>query len=262
MALSGAERVAQHRWATNLQKTLEKAQRLLKETPQKYRDQPWTIPIEPDGELFDCLEIFLGTEPEFLVEQGVSFVRFKLTDYTTMLPADDDGFEDYLNEINSYEAYLDSKVQVRTQSEMDSKNRKLSRNAFTKGVLKADLANPRWGWVGVKEPDHDLPGELYFFAWEHNRDQDVDRSVKLFSGEVSTDENGRKRPGHRDALEKISLIADEGYVPFVVWQTAVDDSAARKKIESINSRFVSECQAIYQDQEGTWHARLGPPRAL
>ena len=131
----------------------------------------------------------------------------------------------------------------------------MSRNAFCEQVLGALLTNSRWGWVGVKEPSDTEIGELYIFGWEHNRNRDGENTLGLFSAEVGLDNNGRRRPGHRDALEKIERVQSRELTPYIVWQTAIDPKSSSKTIESLNGEFVTACD-LYIDHKGYWTAKL------
>ena len=163
---------------------------------------------------------------------------------------------EYADEQRRYEAF-DKLTDVSTTTT----RLKLTRNAFCETILGAELANPRWGWVGVKEPESDEPGALYIFGWEHNRGTDGPDTVGLFHSKLEVDERGRRRPGHRDALEKIQRAITGELKPFVVWQTAVDPESDRKRIESINGDYVSEVD-LYIDKNGFWTGRIGNPVRL
>jgi hypothetical protein len=96
---------------------------------------------------------------------------------------------------------------------------------------------------------------LYLFGWEHNKNRDGEGTVGFFHREVSVDANGRRRPGHRDALEKIERVVAGELKPFIVWQTAVDPTVTPKTIESINGDYVSEC-TLYLDEKDYWTAKV------
>ena len=132
---------------------------------------------------------------------------------------------------------------------------KLTRNQFCENVLGAKLTNSRWGWVGAKEGRNGEQGSLYLFGWEHNKGRDGENTVGLFHKNVGVDAKGRRRPGHRDALEKIERVITGELKPYIVWQTAADPTAAPKTIESINGGYVSSCE-LYIDDKGYWTAKL------
>ncbi len=211
-----------------------------------------SFPPALDLDLIDCLEMVLNKSAEWVeTEDGVGF-QF-------ILPLDPDLPElqpETVLELNpkflAYEAWKKEKAAAQQQS----KKVAMSRNAFCEEVLKATLTNPRWGWVGVKEGKGGERGALYLFAWEHNRCRDGEGTVGLFHSEVSTDANGRRRPGHRDALEKIDRVQAGELIPYVVWQAAEDPNASKKIIESMNAEFITACE-LYIDGKGFWNALLG-----
>ncbi len=107
----------------------------------------------------------------------------------------------------------------------------------------------------MKKSSDTEDGEFYIFGWEHNKNRDGENTVGLFSKEVGLDNNGRRRPGHRDALEKIERVQSGELKPYIAWQTAIDPKASPRTIESLNSEFVTACD-LYIDQKGYWTAKL------
>jgi hypothetical protein len=137
----------------------------------------------------------------------------------------------------------------------------MTRNAFCERVLEAKLTNVRWGWVGVKESETDEPGALYIFGWERNKGRDGEGTVGFFDSGVNVDQNGRRRPGHRDALEKIERVRNGELEAFVVGQRAVDPNVTPKTIDTIKAEFVTRCE-LYVDDKGYWTGKLQDNVAL
>lgn len=251
MAMSDAKRAAKYRWAHRMERAMGKVTELIAAMPQKYKDNRSSSPVETEWLLWECLADLLKTDIEFVKEGEQEYVRFKIPNFGL-------NFGLYGKEqtkaIIDYEEYVDAKrhAQKERASPVQVKS---SRNAFCVNQLGAKLANLRWGWVGMEEELDGNPGKLYLFAWEHNKGVDGEGTVRLFHEKVSVDPNGRKRPGHRDALEKIGRAQRDELTPYVVWQKAQDPSETPKKIEFINGSFVSRVD-LYVDGEGYWTGRL------
>jgi len=245
--MTSKERVARFRYAKSLETTVSKLQRLITEAPSDFQ-----YPPEVEFCLIDMLGGVIGVEAEFIETEDHLGFRFML--------AKEEGFEEIGEEtvlklspeISEYYEWRENKA---SKAATVKTHQKMNRNAFCEQVLGAQLANSRWGWVGVKEPTDTEEGELYIFGWEHNRNRDGENTLGLFSKEVGFDNNGRRRPGHRDALEKIERAQSGELKPYIVWQTAIDPEASPRTIESLNGEFVTACD-LYIDQKGYWTAKL------
>jgi hypothetical protein len=251
MAMSDAERAANYRWAQRMEKALGKVQTLIAATPKKYKDNPGLSPVETEWELWNCLEELLETDIEFQKEGEAEYVRFKIPNFGRNFGRYTRG---QLSAIADYDTYIEAKHFNLAQRASPAQV-KTSRNEFCKNVLGAELTNLRWGWVGIKEVKKGNTGELFIFAWEHNKGSDGEGTVRLFHKDASVDANGRKRPGHRDALQKIERAVQGEFIPFVVWQVAQEINETPKKIEFINSSFVSRVE-LYVDEEGFWTGKI------
>lgn len=256
MASTDAERAARYRYAKRLQKTADKLYDLLKSAPPKYKEDYRLLPFDIDFLLFDCVSEVLNTPVEFIGEGDRIGVRFMLE---MEYPSEAENAE-AAEEALDYQ-YWKKAMEAMSLAAKAPAALKMTRNAFCEQVLEAKLANSRWGWVGVKEGSEGQPGSLYLFGWEHNKGCDGEGTVGFFHKEVGVDGNGRKRPGHRDALEKIERVQSGELKPFVVWQKADDPAATVKKIESINGVFVSECD-LYIDDKGYWTGRIGDQKSI
>jgi hypothetical protein len=253
MVLSDKERASTYRYAGQVQRAAEKVLELIEHPPAKYQESFRLMPDRGDvaERLFDAASRLWNSDWHINEIDGVLTVSIPLLD--AELPADDFGnvASDVHEEMDLYEKFV-------AMGSMPPKSYglKMTRNAFCEQVLEAKLTNSRWGWVGVKESGTHEPGALYIFGWEHNKERDGEGSVGFFHSEVSVDPNtGRRRPGHRDALEKIARVQNDELEAFVVWQNAVDPSATPKTIDSINGEFVTRCE-LYIDDNGYWTGRL------
>ena len=249
--LSDAERAKHYRYATQLMNAVGKLGRLMDEMPEKYRKNPHLLPVELEFDLLIIMNRLYQSEFDFMEIDGEQYVAWKTR--PILAENDIDQLESDV-EIESFQKYIGNvrASSVPAQEPKATNALKMTRNAFCEQVLGAKLANARWGWVGIKEKQDEADGALYLFGWESKLDGDT---LVLFHKEVGVDNNGRRRPGHRDALEKIGRAVAGELTPYVVWQTAVDPEVSPKTIESINGDYITECELFIND-DGFWAARL------
>ena len=257
MTLSDAERAANYRYAGRVEKTIEKLWELLENPPEKYRENFGLMPNRGEAAdlLFSCAARIYNTDWRCTeTEKGELAIEIVLPD---ALP-DGETEESFRRSTDAeWDAWARYKQLSSTQPRPHrGRALKMTRNAFCEQILGANLTNPRWGWVGVKEGMDGEKGALYLFGWEHNKDRDGQGTVRFFHQEVGVDANGRRRPGHRDALEKIGRVICGELKPYIVWQKAEDPEVTPKTIESINAEYVSEVE-LYVDSEGFWTGRIG-----
>ncbi|MEH6585036.1 MAG: hypothetical protein V7720_00685 [Halioglobus sp.] len=256
MTSTDAERAARYRYAKRLEKTANKLHDLLKNAPSKYKEDFRLLPFDIDYILFDCVSEVLDAPVEYVDEGERVGVRFMLDmEYPT-----EEAVDEINEEVNDFQRWRNA-LSAKSLSGNSAVALKMTRNAFCDRVLGAELANSRWGWVGVKEGESGKQGALYLFGWEHNKGRDGEGTVGLFHKEVGVDVNGRRRPGHRDALEKIERVLSGELKPYIVWQTAEDPTAKRKTIASFNGAYVSECE-LYVDKSDWWVGRVGSSVSL
>jgi hypothetical protein len=251
-AMTSKERVSRFRLKQSIEKTVAKLQRLVEQTPEDLVFGP-----EIECTLIDVLGVIVGAPAEWVETHDQIGFRF-MQDKGEEGQIDDDQLLRLSPEITEYMEWKER--QAEKASKVKS-YQKLTRNAFCEQVLSAHMANPRWGWVGVKETETSEPGALYLFAWEHNIGRDGEGTVGLFSKEVGLDKHGRRRAGHRDALEKIERVRSGELKPFVVWQRAVEPNANPRVVEGFNAEFVNACD-LYIDEKGYWIAKLGEKHFL
>jgi hypothetical protein len=245
--MTSRERVARFRYAKSLETTLAKLQRLITEVPSDF-----SYPPDVELCLIDVLGSVVGVEAEFVETEKHFGFQFMLEKSEELEGIGENTVLRLSPEASEYYEWRENEA---SKAATVKAHENMTRNAFCEQVLGARLANPRWGWVGVKEPTDTEEGELYIFGWEHNRNRDGENTLGLFSKEVSLDDNGRRRPGHRDALEKIERAQSGELKPYIVWQSAVEPKASSKTIENLNGEFVTACD-LYIDQKGYWTANL------
>ena len=245
--MTSKERVKRFRYAKSLENSLAKLQRLVSTAPPDFE-----FPVELELGLIDLLGNAVGVEPEFVQTANHVGFQFMLDKTQEIDEITEETILSLSDDVKSYGEWKGKEVSKKATARI---HQKMSRNKFCEQVLGASLTNPRWGWVGVKEPSETAKGELYLFGWHHNKGRDGKNTVGLFSEDVSIDSNGRRRPGHRDALEKIQRVQAGELEPFIVWQTAIDPEASPKSIESLNGEFVTACH-LYVDKKGYWTAQL------
>ena len=251
--MSDKERAAAYRYADQIKGAAEKLLKLVENPPYKYQNSFRLMPgrVEAAETIVAAAAALWNSDWRIIDVEGAIAAAIMLPD--SEFPRDPSGnlTADASAELDLYERYT-----ALNQRPAKSGGLKMTRNAFCERVLNARLANPRWGWVGVKESETEDPGALFIFAWEHNKRRNGEGTVGFFHRDVSVDENtGRRRPGHRDALEKIGRAVSGELETFVVWQTAVDAAATPKSIESINGEYVTRCD-LYLDEAGYWTGAL------
>ncbi|MDC0361771.1 hypothetical protein OAN12_01845 [Halioglobus sp.] len=260
MALSDAERAQNYRYAARVEKTIDKLWELLSNPPEKYQGQFFLMPNrgEAADALFSCAALIYDSDWRCTeTKQGELAIEIILPESLPDGETEASFVESQEKEWDAWDRYK----KVASAKPRKSSALKITRNAFCDQVLGAKLTNSRWGWVGVKEGESGEKGALYLFGWEHNKGRDGEGTIGFFHKEVGLDANGRRRPGHRDALEKIERVLAGELKPYIVWQTAEDPTAKRKTIESFNGAFISECE-LYLDDSGWWTGRIGDPVSL
>ena len=248
--LTASERVARHRYLGRVEKAIEKLVALTDNMPSNFDIR--SIDRDLLDALIDGFALMTGSSPEFTIKEDQIGIQF-------LVPVRD-GFlknleypQDEKFALRAYYQWVEEGIERQI---VDKNMKRMTRNAFCKEVLGAEMANPRWAWVGVKERKGNKPGSLFIFAWEHDLNQIENGYFGLFPAEVSVDKNNRKRPGHRDALSKIERVQSGELIPYIVWQTAADPKAAIKKIEGINGLYITECE-LFEDKDSYWNAKLG-----
>ena len=135
---------------------------------------------------------------------------------------------------------------------------KMSRGTFCQEYLDAKMTNPRWSWVGIKEPSDNHYGALFLFVWEHKHDwsSQEQQKIVLFPSQAQKREGKRKHPGHSDALKNIQRVIDGELIPYIIWQEAKDETAANPELSGIRVDVVNECK-LEVDNNGNWTAVVG-----
>lgn len=252
--LSSTERARRARYASRLNRALDRIEELLGEMPHDFDIR--RIESLHDVTLIQMLAVILQRPPEFSISDSHIRIAFNIPVSDQFL-AEMEAWDLPDNIDLGYHAYNQWMLQENSDRQYE---RKLSRGAFCKEYLQADMANPRWSWVGIREASLDNPGALFLFAWEHeyNFMSNDTQAITLFPSEIDNESGKRKHPGHRDALDKIRRVSSGELQPYIVWQAAKDETVERPELAGIQAEFVNNCQ-LKIDTHGNWVALVGNP---
>jgi len=250
--LSEKERAARFKYKGRVEKAVEKLTSLLEHPPEGYETKNLNRQLIED--LVECFQMMTASEIKFGASADTVGVEFLIPVRDRFLKSV--GPQDSAEKFGE-KAFYDWIDEETDRRDDEKRMRKVTRNAFCKNVLGAQMANPRWAWVGVKEGMNGEPGALYIFGWAHKVNRNGNGTLELFHQHVSSDGKGRKRPGHRDALEKLDRVQSGELLPFIVWQRAEDEenTTGSNAVKSINGLYVTACD-LFVDDKGFWNARL------
>lgn len=217
------------------------------------------LDLTHDLNLINMLGYLLQQPAEYSVKTDHIDICFRIpvsakfiSDEISQLPTDEDDLGYYI-----YNQWVNREIEERQYES------KMSRGAFCEHYLNAKMANPRWSWVGVKEPKKNKKGALFLFAWEHDFDFSnlSTQVINLFPSELSNLEGRRRHPGHRDALDNIERVLRDELTPYIVWQKAKDKTSERPALAGIVIETANEC-TLKKDAEDNWTAVVGKTIAL
>ena len=252
--LSDKERAHRYRYATQLERTADKLLRLVLNPPEGMS------PNSPEhmtthAVVMDCLVALMGADGnEWYEDQDRRGMLFYYERSEDDPPSWSELPDDALLQLNpDLVEYIDWKE----KNKPSRTALKLSKIKFCREILTAEMANPRWSWVGIRKTDEQNEGSIFIFSWSHllNNLDPENPVIDLFSNEVLLTNSGRKSPGHRDALEKLHFGIENKYTFYIVWQNAVDESAEVLKGTSINGEFLTIFEPNL-NEDNIWQAKL------